>query len=148
MFSFLRFAQKTEHKDSKSTALPKAKEEYMPTILVVDDSAVSQRLLTYTLQRNGYTVVTASDGCEALGVLANTEVDLVITDLEMPGMDGLTLLREMRADRRFQTLRMVMITASGQDQDRIDAQAGGVSDFLTKPSSSRDLLATVSRLLD
>ena len=119
----------------------------MPTILVVDDSPVSQRLLSYTLQHNGYTVVTASDGREALSVLGSRGIDLVIADLAMPEMDGLTLLREMRADQRYRSMRMVMLTASGQDQDRIDAQAAGANDFLTKPSSSRDLLATVGRLI-
>ena len=120
----------------------------MATILVVDDSPVSRRLLGYTLQHNGHTVLAAADGYEALSLLQNSPVDLVISDLAMPEMDGLTLLREIRADRRLEALRLVMLTASGQDQDRLEAQIAGADDFLTKPSSSRDLLATVSRLLD
>ena len=120
----------------------------MATILVVDDSAVSRRLLGYTLQQDGHVVVSAGDGNAALNMLTNTAVDLVIADLAMPGMDGLTLLRSIRADRRLESVRLVMMTASGQDQDRLDAQIAGANDFLTKPTSSRDLLATIHRLLD
>lgn len=120
----------------------------MPTVLVVDDSPVSQRLLGYTLQRQGYTIIAAGDGLEALEMLQKNQVDLVISDLAMPEMDGLSLLRHIRADQRYRDLRLIMLTASGQDQDREAAQAAGANDFLTKPASSRDLIATVSRLLD
>ena len=119
----------------------------MATVLVVDDSPVSQRLLGYTLQRQGHTVIMAADGHEALDVLGQRLVDLVISDLAMPGIDGLTLLRHIRADQKHQQLQMIIRTASGQDQDRYDAQAAGVSDFLTKPTSSRDIIATVNRLI-
>lgn len=120
----------------------------MATILVVDDSLVSQRMLGYTLQRGGYAVITASDGLEALELLRQHPVDLVISDLAMPEMDGLTLLQSLRADERFRDMQLIMLTASGQDQDYRAAQAAGVSDFLTKPTSTRDLLATVSRLIN
>jgi len=119
----------------------------MATVLVVDDSPVSQRLLGYTLQRHGYTIIAAGDGVEALALLKQNQVDLVISDLAMPEMDGLSLLRHIRADQRYHDLRLIMLTASGQDQDREAAQAAGANDFLTKPASSRDLLATVGRLL-
>jgi CheY-like chemotaxis protein len=119
----------------------------MATILIVDDSPVSQRLLGYTLQRCGYEIVMAGHGGEALDRLAERAVDLVISDLEMPEVDGLTLLRLIREDRRYHALPIVMLTSSGQDQDRLSAQIAGASDFLTKPTSSRELIETVSRLV-
>ena len=119
----------------------------MATILIVDDSPVSQRLLGYTLQRHGYDIITAGHGGEALERLAEAPVDLVISDLAMPEVDGLTLLRRIRADERYRDLPLVMLTASGQDQDRLVAQSAGASDFLTKPSSSRELIETVSRFV-
>lgn len=119
----------------------------MTTVLVVDDSPVSQRLLGYTLQRNGYTVLTASDGRAALALLQRADVDLIISDLSMPEMDGITLLRHIRADNRYCAVQLIMLTASGQDQDRLDAEAAGASYFLTKPASSSELLATVRRVL-
>lgn len=119
----------------------------MATILVADDSPVSRRLISYTLQRNGHTVITVSDGQEALAQLMETTFDLVIADLSMPNVDGLTLLRALRNDERRCDLPLIMLTASGQDEDRLKAQATGANDFLTKPTSSRQLTETVSRLL-
>lgn len=117
------------------------------TILVVDDSPVSRRLLSYALRSTGHTVVTASDGAEALSMLREAPADLVIADLAMPSMDGLTLLRSIRGAERLREVRVMMLTASGQDQDRLAAEAAGVNSFLTKPISSRDLIAVVERLL-
>lgn len=119
----------------------------MTTILVVDDSPVSRRLIDYTLTRNAYTVLTASGGYEALNLMAQQTVDLVIADLAMPEMDGMQLLGLIRNNPTYAAIGLIMLTASGQDQDRIDAKAAGANDFLTKPTSSRDLLATVRRLV-
>lgn len=119
----------------------------MATILVVDDDNIGQRMLGYTLQKNGHQVVSAFNGLLALDRLAEQTFDLVITDLAMPEMDGPTLLRHIRSDTRFANIPVIMLTASGHDQDRISARAAGVSDFLTKPASSRELMETVTRVL-
>ncbi len=119
----------------------------MAVILVVDDDPISQRLLGYTLQKQGHQVLSAMNGLLAIARLDQAEVDLVITDLTMPEMDGPTLLKHLRADPRYAELPIIMLTASGQDQDRIQARAAGVSDFLTKPTSSRELIETVARIL-
>lgn len=120
----------------------------MNTILVVDDSPVIQRMLGHMLRANGYAVRTATNGSDALVLLHDQAIDVAIIDLAMPEMDGLTLLRLIRADEQMQSVGLIMLTASGLDQDRIAAQDAGVNEFLTKPTSSRDLLATVERLLD
>ncbi len=119
----------------------------MTTILVVDDDRVGQRMLGYTLQKNGYTVVQALNGYEALERLSAQRFDLVISDLAMPEMNGRMLLQRIRADERTRDLPVIMLTASGQDQDRIAAREEGANAFLTKPTSSRELLETVNRLL-
>lgn len=119
----------------------------MATILVVDDSPVIQRMLSFTLKRNRHTVLTARHGKLALATLEKHKVDLVITDVTMPEMDGLTLLKELRSDTRYQSLPVVMLTASGQEGDRMDAEAEGANGFLTKPTSSRELTQTVNQLL-
>ena len=119
----------------------------MATILIVEDYPVTRRLLSYTLQKEGYTVLIAPDGLEAIRILGTTSVDVVLTDIAMPQMDGLALLRQIRADDRFRALPVIVITASGQDEDRTAASADGANDFLTKPTSSRELLETVSRWL-
>jgi CheY-like chemotaxis protein len=119
----------------------------MSTILIVDDSPVIQRLLCLTLQREGHDVSTVSNGREALAMLSNGCFDLAIVDLAMPEMDGITLLRQIRANQHCPQIPVIMLTASGQDEDRVMAGKAGANDFLTKPANSRVLAQTVSRLL-
>ena len=114
---------------------------------IVDDSPVVQRLLSATLQRVSHQTLVVSNGYEALEQLDDHPVDLAIIDLAMPEMDGLTLLKAIRADAKHPDLPVIMLTASGQDQDRLAARAAGANDFLTKPASSRTLIETVGRLL-
>ena len=116
----------------------------MALILVVDDDTISQRVLSHTLQKQGHRVVIAAQGRAALALLAEQRFELLITDLTMPEMDGLMLLRSVRADPALASLPVIMLTASGQDQDRQTAQAAGASDFLTKPTSSRELIEAVA----
>jgi CheY-like chemotaxis protein len=119
----------------------------MTTILIVDDYQVTLRVLSTQLRKNGYDVLTAGSAREALECLAENPIDLAILDIAMPEIDGLMLLRQLRADARYQALPVIMLTASGQDQDRITAREIGANDFLSKPASSRELLETVQRLL-
>jgi DNA-binding response OmpR family regulator len=119
----------------------------MACILIADDSLIIQRILSLTLRKAGYEVRVADDGKIALDMLAQEPVDILIADLSMPEVDGIELLRRVRADLRHAKLPVVMLTASGQDQDREVAREMGASAFLTKPASSGELLATIDRLL-
>jgi len=119
----------------------------MATILVVDDYSTSQRLLGFILRQNYHTVVTAIHGLGALEQLAERSIDLVITDLSMPEMDGMTLLQELRSNPRFQNLPVIILTGSAYAQDNTRAKAAGATLFLTKPVESEELIATVTRLL-
>lgn len=119
----------------------------MPTILVVDDSPVSRRLLGFTLQRHGYEVHDVGDGPAALAFLEQTAVALVIADLAMPGMDGLALLGAIRSHERLRGLPLIMLTASTEEQHRLRAATAGAQAYLTKPAGSRDLLAAVAAAL-
>jgi two-component system chemotaxis response regulator CheY len=119
----------------------------MATILVVDDYSTSQRLLSFILRQSNHTVVTALHGLGALEQLAGASIDLVITDLNMPQMDGLTLLQKLRADDRFQSLPVIILTGSAYEQDGSRARAAGATTFLTKPVESEELIATVHQLL-
>jgi CheY-like chemotaxis protein len=119
----------------------------MATILVVDDYSTSQRLLGFILRQNDHTVVTAIHGLDALEQLAARSIDLVITDLSMPEMDGMTLLQELRANPQFQTLPVIILTGSAYAQDNTRATAAGATSFLTKPVESEELIAMVTRLL-
>ena len=119
----------------------------MATILVVDDYSTSQRLLGFILRQNDHTVVTAIHGLGALEQLAERSIDLVISDLSMPEMDGMTLLQELRANPRFQNLPVIILTGSAYAQDNTRAKAAGATLFLTKPVESEELIAMVNRLL-
>lgn len=115
--------------------------------MVVDDYAVTQRMLTYQLLKQGYQVITASNGFDALESLKKTAVDLMIVDLAMPEMDGLTVLRELRANQSYHSMPIIMLTASGKEQDRQQAIRAGVDAFLTKPTSAWHLADLVENLL-
>lgn len=119
----------------------------MAMILVVDDYAVTQRMLTYQLLKQGHQVVTANNGFEALDSLNEQSVDLMIVDLAMPEMDGLTVLRQLRSSHRHHSLPIVMLTASGREQDRTQAIKAGVDAFLTKPINVWQLVKAVDDLL-
>ncbi len=115
----------------------------MGTILIVEDYPVMQRVLSLTLRNNGYEVLIAGNGLEAIALLEQSPVDLALVDIAMPEMDGLALLRHLREDPRFQSLPIIMLTASGQDDDRALALSIGANGFLSKPASSQQLIETV-----
>jgi CheY-like chemotaxis protein len=119
----------------------------MTMILVVEDHVVTQLVLSKRLRNLGYEVATANNGKQALEVLASSAVDLIICDIAMPEMDGLDLLRHVRADEGLRDVPMVILTTSVLDQHRLEASAAGASGFLEKPVSSWELEETVKRLL-
>lgn len=119
----------------------------MATILIVEDNPLMQRILGLALGNQGYHVIMAGNGLEAIKRLEDTPVDLALVDVGMPQMDGLTLLGRLRADDRYAALPVVMLTANGQEAVRSQALSLGADGFLTKPTSSRDLLDTISRFV-
>lgn len=120
----------------------------MATILIVDDNSTIQRVLSHTLRREGHEILLADNGLVALDILKDRTVQLAIVDIAMPEMDGITLLNHLRSNPSFQTLPVIMLTASGQDEDREVAKAKGANDFLTKPTGSQELIAAVQRHLE
>ncbi len=119
----------------------------MAKILIVEDYPVTQRVLSLTLKNSGHDVHIANHGVEALAQLNREPVDLALVDIAMPEMDGLELLRQLRNDERYNALPVIMLTASGQDEDRAMAINIGADGFLTKPTSSRELLETIQRFI-
>jgi chemosensory pili system protein ChpA (sensor histidine kinase/response regulator) len=115
-------------------------------VFVVDDDAAVCRLARYILELAGHEAAMFYDGQQALEALERSTPDVVFTDLMMPRMDGLELLKRIRADARWATLPVVILTARGGATDRQLAEEAGVSDFLTKPFSSAQLLELMRRL--
>jgi len=126
--------------DTVADAAPRA-----PLVLVVDDSLTVRRVTQRLLLREGYRVVLAKDGLEALERLAEERPSVLLSDIEMPRMDGFDLLRNVRADSRLAGLPVVMITSRTAQKHRDHAAALGADHYLGKPFAEEELLALVAR---
>ena len=113
-------------------------------ILVVDDDPLSRQFLTEAVQSLGYTVLATQGGEEALERIADAHPDLVLTDLRMPGIDGLSLTKEIH--QRWEDLPVVVITAHGSVQSAVEAMQSGAQDFLLKPTSPEALRVVIERV--
>jgi DNA-binding response OmpR family regulator len=114
------------------------------TILLVDDEDAVQKLLTYPLEREGFRVVPARDGEEALRRFAEEDVDLVVLDLMLPRLDGLEVCKRLRAES---TVPIIMLTARDDELDKVLGLELGADDYITKPFSIREFRSRVRALL-
>ena len=117
------------------------------TLLVVDDDPQLRQLVREYLGEHGFTVLVAADGEDMWAQLARTSVDMVILDLMLPGDDGLALCSALRARAPFATMPILMLTARGEETDRIVGLEMGADDYLPKPFSPRELLARIRSIL-
>ncbi len=116
-------------------------------LLVVDDEAKLLRAVAMCLRSEGYEVITARSGAEALVRLTEAIPDLIITDIRMPGMDGHALARSLRANPRTDLIPVIFLTAKDTREDRIAGFRTGVDAYVTKPFDPEELLAIVSSIL-
>jgi len=116
-------------------------------ILVVDDQPVNTELLEAHLVPQGYEVVKAVSGEEALKILSNNQIDLVLLDVMMPRMSGFEVLEKIRADEKTRLIPVVMVTVLKETEDRVKALEAGCDDFISKPFNRHELLARVKSLL-
>ncbi|MHB8073803.1 response regulator [Desulfosporosinus fructosivorans] len=119
----------------------------MAKILVVDDEEPIQELLRFNLEKEGYLVSVAKDGQEALQNVENDQPDLLVLDLMLPGMDGLEVCRKLRSNPKFQQIPIIMLTAKGEEFDKVLGLELGADDYMTKPFSPRELLARIKARL-
>ena len=118
-----------------------------PLILVVDDQVQNNELLVAYLVPQGYEIVTATNGEEALAKLAGHRIDLILLDIVMPGMDGFALTSRIRQDSTHHQLPIILVTALKDREDRIKGIEAGCDDFISKPIDKLELLARVRSLL-
>jgi two-component system OmpR family response regulator len=115
-----------------------------PRILIVDDDREIRELLSTFLEKHGYTIATAADGVAMHQQLAVDPPDLIVLDIMLPGEDGLSLCRQLRASS---TVPIIMVTAIDEDMDRIIGLEMGADDYVTKPFNPRELLARIKAVL-
>jgi two-component system cell cycle response regulator DivK len=119
----------------------------MSTILVVDDRPSSRELLRTVLDNAGYEVIEAADGAEALEKAHKRKPDLILLDLQLPGLDGFGVIGALRSEPRFSATPIVAITASAMQGDREKALQSGFTSYITKPVRLAVLRAEIERLL-
>ncbi len=121
----------------------------MPTALVVEDSPTMRQLIVFALNRiRGLQVIEADDGVDALKKLSTQKLDIILTDINMPIMDGLKLVRRVRADEALKNIPVIIITTEGAEEDRQRALALGANAYITKPIQAPQVIATVKKLLN
>lgn len=116
-------------------------------IIVADDEPFVLRSIEYTLSRAGYDVLTAVDGEEAYGKIMAENPDLVFLDIQMPRMDGNEVCRKLRQDPDHKDLYVIVITAKGQESERLFSLECGANEYITKPYSPRKMLERVREIL-
>jgi two-component system chemotaxis response regulator CheY len=116
-------------------------------ILAVDDSASMRQMVLFTLQGAGYEVLQACDGVEALDMARTSTVDLVLTDVHMPRMDGITLVRELRTLPNYKFVPMLILTTESSQERKMDGKSAGATGWIVKPFNPPQLLATVARVI-
>lgn len=116
------------------------------TVLAVDDSKTMREMVTFTLKGAGYQVVEAEDGKAALGVLEKTKVDAVITDLNMPNMNGFELIRNLRAMAAYKFTPILMLTTEGDATKKEEGKSAGATGWIVKPFNPEKLVEVVKKV--
>lgn len=115
-------------------------------ILVVDDEEMLVGFIRIRLEVNGFMVETASDGIDGLYKAERTHPDLIVLDIFMKPMDGLTMLKELRKNEQTKNTPVIMLTASGKKRELFEAE--GISDYITKPFDGEDFVARIKKVLN
>src|SRR4030095_2803985 len=116
-------------------------------ILIVEDEPDVTKLLRYNLEREGFRVGAVTDGSLTLAEMRRDAADLVILDLMLPGMDGLEICRQLRRHEKYSNIPILILTARSDEADRVVGLELGADDYVTKPFSTREVIARVRALL-
>jgi len=120
----------------------------MSTILAVDDSASMRQMIAFTLKGAGHDVTEAGDGEEALKIAKTKQFDLVVTDVNMPKMDGIALIKALRALGNYKGTPILTLTTEGSAEKKQEGKAAGATGWIVKPFQPDTLLQTISKVLN
>jgi two-component system chemotaxis response regulator CheY len=115
--------------------------------MIVDDSVSMRQMVGYTLRQGGFEVIEAEHGADALNRLQGSSVDLIITDLNMPVMDGITLIQKVRVQPGMKSKPILMLTTEGLASKKEQGKAAGATGWIVKPFDPEKLLQTVAKVL-
>jgi two-component system, chemotaxis family, chemotaxis protein CheY len=118
----------------------------MKTVLLVDDSPIVRTMLRMALEREGYDVLDAEDGEAAIDVLDGRPLSVIVSDISMPRMDGISFLRYLRMHPRYKSTPVLLLSTDTRQETRQAARSSGASAYLTKPCSPSQLVDALSRL--
>jgi two-component system chemotaxis response regulator CheY len=121
--------------------------EMAKTALVVDDSTSMRQMVTFTLQSSGFDTIEGINGADALAKSDAQPIDIVITDLNMPEMDGITLIKQLRAKPAFQYTPILLLTTESQDAKKQEGKAAGATGWMVKPFNPDQLMAIVKKVV-
>ena len=116
-------------------------------LLVVDDDKTTRKLLGLYLRGKGYEVVPAENGLDAIEKLGTESIDLVVTDMNMPYMDGIEMTKILRSDSNLKNMPIIMVTTEADDDERKKAFDAGVDDYLVKPTNADAITESIKRIV-
>lgn len=116
-------------------------------VLIVDDDKTTRKMLSLILKNKGYDVVTAENGIEALQKLGLEQINLILTDMNMPYMDGIEFTKQVRANQDFCNIPIVMITTEADEGEKMRAYDAGVDDYLVKPTNAAEITESMKRIM-
>ncbi len=117
------------------------------TIMTADDSPSMRQMIAFTLKQAGYSVLEAEDGVDALSKLENNSVNMLITDLNMPNMDGLELIKNVRTKSEYKFIPIIMLTTESDEKKKKEGKTAGATGWLVKPFKPPQLLAVIKKVL-
>jgi two-component system chemotaxis response regulator CheY len=119
----------------------------MKKILTVDDSATIRMMVSFTLSQLGIEIVEAVNGTDALKKLEQNEIDMLITDLNMPGLDGIGLIRKVRENPSYKFIPIIILTTESEPDKKLEARAAGATGWIVKPFRPEDLLSAIKKVM-
>ena len=119
----------------------------MTKILAVDDSASMRQMVTFTLSGAGYDVTDACDGQQALDAAKSQQFDVVVSDVNMPVMDGITLIKELRKLPQYRTTPLLLLTTESSGDKKMEGKQAGATGWIVKPFNHEQLLKTIKRVI-
>ena len=116
-------------------------------ILVVDDDKTTRKMLYLILKSKGYDVVTAENGMDGLQKLGLEQINLILTDMNMPYMDGIEFTKQVRANPDFSDIPIVMLTTEADEEEKQRAYKAGVDDYLVKPATAEEIVDSMKKIM-